>query len=39
MLRDVLHEMILAYRDLGKPIPQGTTLIELLAIGKSKEEA
>ena len=23
MLRDALHEMILAYRDLGKTIPQG----------------
>lgn len=32
MLRDALHEMILAYRDLGKPIPRGTDLIEPLAV-------
>ena len=32
MLRDALHEMLLAYRELGKPIPLETDLIEPLAI-------
>jgi len=31
MLRDALCEMILAYRDLGKPIPSGFDLMEPLA--------
>ncbi|MEA1951913.1 MAG: type II toxin-antitoxin system HicB family antitoxin, partial [Planctomycetota bacterium] len=30
MLRDALHEMILAYKQLGKEIPQGNALIEQL---------
>ncbi|MBW1940696.1 MAG: type II toxin-antitoxin system HicB family antitoxin [Deltaproteobacteria bacterium] len=32
MLRDALHEMILAYRDMGKEIPPSTALIELLPV-------
>ena len=32
MLRDALHEMILAYRDLGKAIPKEPDLIEPLAV-------
>jgi predicted RNase H-like HicB family nuclease len=28
MLRDALNEMILAYKELGKEIPQGNALIE-----------
>lgn len=28
MLRDALHEMVLAYRDLNKPIPTGSDLLE-----------
>ena len=32
MLRDALREMILAYRDLGKPIPSENFLTEPLAI-------
>ena len=32
MLRDALLEMTLAYRDLGKPIPSGTDLMEPLAV-------
>ena len=32
MLRDALHEMILAYRELGKEIPLGNALIEQLPI-------
>ncbi len=28
MLRDALHEMVLAYRDLGKEIPSHNALIE-----------
>jgi len=35
MLRDALHEMILAYRDLGKPIPKEPDLIEPLAVEDS----
>lgn len=31
MLRDALHEMILAYRELDKPIPAGSDLIESIA--------
>ncbi len=32
MLRDALHEMILAYRQLGKEIPPGNALIEQLPV-------
>jgi len=28
MLRDALNEMILAYKELGKELPQGNALIE-----------
>jgi predicted RNase H-like HicB family nuclease len=31
MLRDALHEMVLAYEQLGKEIPPGNALIEQLA--------
>ncbi len=31
MLRDALREIILAHRDLGKPIPQGTDFFEPLS--------
>jgi len=32
MLRDALHEMVLAYKDLGKKIPLGNALIEQLSV-------
>jgi predicted RNase H-like HicB family nuclease len=32
MLRDALHEMVLAYEQLGKEIPTGNALIEQLSI-------
>jgi predicted RNase H-like HicB family nuclease len=32
MLRDALHEMVLAYRQLGKEIPAGNALIEQLPV-------
>ncbi|MBW2342216.1 MAG: type II toxin-antitoxin system HicB family antitoxin [Deltaproteobacteria bacterium] len=32
MLRDALHEMILAYNELGKEIPLGNALIEQLPV-------
>jgi predicted RNase H-like HicB family nuclease len=32
MLKDALHEMVLAYKDLGKEIPLGNALIEQLPV-------
>jgi predicted RNase H-like HicB family nuclease len=32
MLRDALHEMVLAYNQLGKEIPLGNALIEQLPV-------
>ena len=32
MLRDALHEMVLAYKNLGKKIPVGNALIEQLPV-------
>ena len=32
MLRNALHEMVLAYRDLGKEIPSHNALIEQLPV-------
>ncbi|KAB2928628.1 MAG: type II toxin-antitoxin system HicB family antitoxin [Candidatus Contendobacter sp.] len=32
MLRDALHEMVLAYRDLGKEIPSHNALIEQIPV-------
>lgn len=32
MLKDALHEMLLAYKDIGKEIPLGNALIEQLPI-------
>ena len=32
MLRDALNEMLLAYKDVGKEIPQGNALIEQLPV-------
>ena len=32
MLRDALHEMVLAYQQIGKEIPPGNALIEQLPI-------
>ena len=32
MLRDALHEMVLAYRDLGKEIPSNNALIEQIPV-------
>ena len=32
MLRDALHEMVLAYKELGKEIPFGNALIEQLPV-------
>jgi len=32
MLRDALHEMVLAYKQLGKEIPLGNALIEQLPV-------
>ena len=32
MLKDALHQMVLAYNDLGKPIPQGSMLYEQLSL-------
>jgi predicted RNase H-like HicB family nuclease len=32
MLRDALHEMVLAYEQLGKEIPPGNALIEQLPV-------
>ena len=32
MLKDALRQMILAYHDLGKPIPQGSVLYEQLSV-------
>ena len=32
MLRDALHEMVLAYKNLGKQIPLGNALIEQLPV-------
>jgi predicted RNase H-like HicB family nuclease len=32
MLKDALHEMVLAYKDLGKNIPVGNALIEQLPV-------
>jgi predicted RNase H-like HicB family nuclease len=34
MLRDALHEMYLAYQQLGKEIPPGNALIEQLPVEK-----
>jgi predicted RNase H-like HicB family nuclease len=31
-LRDALHEMILAYQQLGDPLPEGSPLIEPVAV-------
>ena len=31
MLKDALHEMVLAYRDLGKPVPGEDVIIEPLS--------
>ena len=33
MLRDALHEMVLAYRQQGKEIPPGGALLEQLPVG------
>jgi len=32
MLKDTLHEMLLAYKDIGKEIPLGNALIEQLPV-------
>jgi len=32
MLKDALHEMLLAYKDIGKEIPLGNALIEQLPV-------
>lgn len=32
MLRDALHEMILAYRQMNRPIPNGEGLTETIAV-------
>jgi len=32
MLKDALHEMVLAYQELGKEIPLGNALIEQLSV-------
>ncbi len=32
MLKDALHQMILGYAELGKPMPQGGVLYEQLAV-------
>ena len=32
MLKDALQQMILAYHELGKPIPQGSVLYEQLPV-------
>jgi len=32
MLRDALHEMILAYQELGREIPVGNALLEQLPV-------
>ena len=32
MLRDALHEMVLAYQQLGKEIPLGNALIEQIPV-------
>lgn len=32
MLKDALQQMILAYRDLEKPIPEGSVLYEQLPV-------
>jgi len=32
MLKDALHEMVLAYKELGKNIPLGNALIEQLPV-------
>jgi len=32
MLRDALHEMVLAYTQLGKEVPPGNALIEQLPV-------
>ena len=32
MLKDALQQMVLAYTELGKPIPQGSVLYEQLPI-------
>jgi len=32
MLKDALHEVVLAYKDLGKNIPLGNALIEQLPV-------
>jgi predicted RNase H-like HicB family nuclease len=32
MLKDALHEMVLASTELGKPIPQGSILYEQLLV-------
>jgi predicted RNase H-like HicB family nuclease len=32
MLRDALHEMVLAYAQLGKEVPPGNALIEQLPV-------
>lgn len=32
MLRDALHEMVLAYRQLGKEVPVGNDLFEQVAV-------
>ncbi len=31
-LQDALHEMVLAYRDAGEPLPMGEPLIEPLVV-------
>ena len=32
MLRDALHEMVLAYRELGRELPAGNALLEQLPV-------
>ena len=32
MLRDALNEMVLAYRELGREMPNGNALIETIAV-------
>ena len=32
MLKDALHEMVLAYKEVGKNIPLGNALIEQLSV-------
>ena len=37
MLRDALHEMVLAYQQQGKEIPPGGALLEQLPVGIYKK--